>query len=1166
MNNKNNTNNNSLDDEDDLYTIVEPIESYQSSSTNCGVSTIISSRQIRPLKQLDMLLTPCSHNSSFSLCNTIMLPFITTEESIECNSKRDNNVSSTIEASNTNAKSELVHSETLKESKYKHIKLEKEKSPKNTLSLKDVKVNKEKESHKNYQNSFFLAKNLSYNNGNINTIDINININKIKKINLNNVTYNHNNDNNNNCNNNNQTNKNKKKEQIIKDNNRIEKENESFVERKLSMRVGENKNHISDMDKSDNDLKKIRKVKIKNSLLSHKNKLKTQDNKKKEDASLEKSRSLIDEKNSKKNKKIESDQRIKTSKNFNNTLQIKNEEKTNNENYKKIKKKKTIEIKDDDEDEDNDDESMKKNNKKKKIKNNKNDENKKDWKVNKFRHFGYKMKINKSFHIKPNMNIIREIIKNKIDKNKEKEKEKEKEKNNEEDSESYNDIDNDNDSDSRSDDICKEKDKNSKIEKKKDKEKEFNREFYIKKSTMNNDKRKEEDKPSTFRKRNADRQKTFTNEYFKKLRFSKKEDKKEEKREENEKIKQKIKKEKEKNKNKDKDKDKDKYDSFNISIPQKHYCTTTKNIYKFDVKNKDSPANNSQNILRKERSNSLILKKSQIDINKKKINLSSSLKEFKIKKKTNKKVIDFENALQNNINKKKMQFNLFSQDKFTNTEFSDSDYLKYTLNCMDLILDIDMEKQSRIKNKINFNFQKLKKKSIKKKIALFDLDETLVHCTGDIKTTKEKYQNIIEIKLPGRQEIKVGINVRPLWKQTLNLIKKKYQIVIYTASHQAYADAVLDFMDPKKKYFKYRLYRNNCSLLDVEGAKFYVKDLEILNEYYNLKDIVIIDNSVLSFAFHLQNGIPIVPYYDEDKDGSLYVVGLYLMHIYDEEDLREANKKHINLDSFLQEAKRKKEESLSSDGSDDRSYDTVENEDNVNINMSSTQNIPESKSDKTNNAFYYTKRFSVRENSKKFSEKRVNFNINKKKSISELSAVLQRKKSSDFTKDKLKRQSKLLTMYYELNDESTKSIAKLNLNMRKSNANAFYNYKLKEKILNNNFNSINTKINEERTDSRHPTVIFVENENENDNNEMECKTDRNYEHKNWNDFEIGKLKEIKEVPVLTRGVTIKPDLVQDGKNEVNKTKIKCKKSIEVNNKLKNQMGYIRSNFFNTFKI
>jgi hypothetical protein len=375
-------------------------------------------------------------------------------------------------------------------------------------------------------------------------------------------------------------------------------------------------------------------------------------------------------------------------------------------------------------------------------------------------------------------------------------------------------------------------------------------------------------------------------------------------------------------------------------------------------------------------------------------------------------------------------------------------------------------------------------------------------------------------------------------------------------------------MDPKKKYFKYRLYRNNCSLLDVEGAKFYVKDLEIFNENYNLKDIVIIDNSVLSFAFHLHNGIPIVPYYDEDKDGSLYVVGLYLMHIFNEEDLREANKKHINLDSFLEEAKRKKEESISSDEAGDESYDTVENEDNVNIDLNKTQNIPESKSEKNNNVLGLSKRSSMKENSKKFSEKKVIFNITKKKSISELSAVLQRKKSSDFTKNKLKSQSKLLTMYYELNDESTKSIEKLNLNMRKSNANALFDYKLKEKILNSNLNCINTKKDEPRTSFHRPTVVFIdnENENENDNNDMECKTDRNYEKENWNDFEKGKLEEIQEVPVLTRGVTIKPDLAQDIKNEVNKTKVKPKKSIDFNNKLKNQLGYIRSNFFNTFKI
>ena len=286
---------------------------------------------------------------------------------------------------------------------------------------------------------------------------------------------------------------------------------------------------------------------------------------------------------------------------------------------------------------------------------------------------------------------------------------------------------------------------------------------------------------------------------------------------------------------------------------------------------------------------------------------SEKKKTHSSKKKIARKTSDFEKALKNNKNLANTQFNLFSPDRFTNTQFCGSDFCDYTLDCMDIILNKN-KSQRQQKQKVNLNFQKSVKNKIKKKIALFDLDETLVHCTGDINNKDgETYQHCIEISLPGNKETKVGINIRPHWKKTLNLIKKYYHIAIFTASHQAYADAVLDFMDPGKKYFKYRLYRNNCSLVDVDGTKFYVKDLDIFDEYYNLKDIVIIDNSVLSFIYHLENGIPIVPYYNEDKDGSLYIVGLYLMHIYKEDDLRVANKKYINLDSFLNEARTRKE-------------------------------------------------------------------------------------------------------------------------------------------------------------------------------------------------------------------------------------------------------------------
>jgi CTD small phosphatase-like protein 2 len=42
---------------------------------------------------------------------------------------------------------------------------------------------------------------------------------------------------------------------------------------------------------------------------------------------------------------------------------------------------------------------------------------------------------------------------------------------------------------------------------------------------------------------------------------------------------------------------------------------------------------------------------------------------------------------------------------------------------------------------------------------------------------------------------------------------KKFEIIIFTASHKSYADAILDELDPDKNIFSHRLYRNNCTIL-----------------------------------------------------------------------------------------------------------------------------------------------------------------------------------------------------------------------------------------------------------------------------------------------------------------------------------------------------------------
>jgi CTD small phosphatase-like protein 2 len=52
---------------------------------------------------------------------------------------------------------------------------------------------------------------------------------------------------------------------------------------------------------------------------------------------------------------------------------------------------------------------------------------------------------------------------------------------------------------------------------------------------------------------------------------------------------------------------------------------------------------------------------------------------------------------------------------------------------------------------------------------------------------------------------------------------------------------------------KHRLYRQHC-INPAPGV--YVKDLRIIKDR-DLKDIAIVDNSIVSFAYQLSNGIPI---------------------------------------------------------------------------------------------------------------------------------------------------------------------------------------------------------------------------------------------------------------------------------------------------------------------
>lgn len=288
------------------------------------------------------------------------------------------------------------------------------------------------------------------------------------------------------------------------------------------------------------------------------------------------------------------------------------------------------------------------------------------------------------------------------------------------------------------------------------------------------------------------------------------------------------------------------------------------------------------------------------------------------------------------LNKVKQLFEKGEDKIFSinNTE-NVQDFYEYTENCMKEILTLPPKEKSVTPVEIIF-------KHPKKKLAVFDLDETLVHCTGQIRPNSPKdYQYAVEVMLPTNKKVQIGINIRPNWKKALDMIKKDYNIVLYTASHQSYTDAVLNLLDPKKEYFEYRLFRNNCLPVQISKGNFYIKDLSIFKNV-NIKDIVIIDNSVLSFAYHLSNGIPIVPYYDAEKDNEMLILAYYLISIASVNDLRKANDEHIKINNFLEQARKEVEDpDTTNDDDDDSTVNDSKNKENYNdnIKLNVTENL-----------------------------------------------------------------------------------------------------------------------------------------------------------------------------------------------------------------------------------
>lgn len=129
---------------------------------------------------------------------------------------------------------------------------------------------------------------------------------------------------------------------------------------------------------------------------------------------------------------------------------------------------------------------------------------------------------------------------------------------------------------------------------------------------------------------------------------------------------------------------------------------------------------------------------------------------------------------------------------------------------------------------------------------VLDLDETLIRFTMNNNNDKGTLQ-----MRPGLVEFLLGLQA------------KQYELILFTASTQDYAEPIIDVIENEGVKFHYKLFRQHTIMIDND----YIKDLSMLGR--DLKRVVLVDNSEKAFMLQKKNGILIKGYYGDDEEDDL---------------------------------------------------------------------------------------------------------------------------------------------------------------------------------------------------------------------------------------------------------------------------------------------------------
>ena len=174
-----------------------------------------------------------------------------------------------------------------------------------------------------------------------------------------------------------------------------------------------------------------------------------------------------------------------------------------------------------------------------------------------------------------------------------------------------------------------------------------------------------------------------------------------------------------------------------------------------------------------------------------------------------------------------------------------------------------------------------------KKVLILDLDETILK---NVTFQEKNVYSANAIESPSGMKI----IFRPFLNYFLTQVSPLYNIVIFTSAEQTYADEIVNMIDPEKKYFLKRFYRQHC----VKIGDHLIKNLDCFSNIPK-ESIIAFDDNISFFVNNLDNILPSIPYNGSSQDNFLKVATEYLLACSRNKSIIEFNIQNLNLSKLL---------------------------------------------------------------------------------------------------------------------------------------------------------------------------------------------------------------------------------------------------------------------------